>query len=317
LGIEHDIISYREEINIGLKNIYPVGPKSLKDPIDYVLNASGKRIRPLLAILTAKACGGSKQDVFSEALALELLHNFTLIHDDIMDEDLVRRGRKTVHNKWDEGIALLAGDAMLSLALKMINKSNQPLKQMPIFINGLLAVCEGQALDKEFEKDNYISLKNYLNMIDLKTGYMIGLSCHMGALATGMNNSIALKLRDYGRLLGRAFQIQDDYLEIFSDSVVMGKSLQSDILLGKKTFIIIKAMEKDLEKINNGIKIAKIDFTKGIKYIRNFIISSGIKDMVINEIDNIIKSADSKLENINIKRENLLYFSNLIKDRKK
>ena len=317
MGIEQNIINYRKQINVGLKNIYTVGPNSLKDPINYVLNANGKRIRPLLAILTTKACRGNKNDVFSEALALELLHNFTLIHDDIMDGDLVRRGNKTVHNRWDEGTALLAGDAMLSLALKVINKSNQPLKQMQIFIEGLLAVCEGQALDKEFEKVSHVSLKDYLNMIDLKTGYMIGLSCHVGAIASGINNTIALILRDYGRLLGRAFQIQDDYLEIFSDSVAMGKSLQSDILLGKKTFLIIKAMEEDSEKINNAIEIAKSDFTKGIKNIRSFIISSGIKDMTLNEIDSIIKLADSKLENLNIKKENLLYFSNLIKDRKK
>ncbi len=154
MSIAELIPKYRDEINNRLSNIYPKGPESLTKTVEYVLNGRGKRLRPLLTIFSAEACGGSKDDVFSSALAVEVLHNFTLIHDDIMDRDHIRHGQETVHHKWDDGIAILTGDAMLSLALNLLNQSHVQHAQMKIFIEGLLAVCEGQALDKEFETNN-------------------------------------------------------------------------------------------------------------------------------------------------------------------
>ena len=147
----NDLVNrYVSEINQELNNIYPNGPVSLTQPINYVFKGGGKRLRPLLTLFSSEACGGSKVDAFSAALAVEILHNFTLVHDDIMDGDVIRHSQQTVHDKWDEGIAILTGDAMLSLALKLLLQlKNHKEQQMSLFIEGLLAVCEGQAIDKE------------------------------------------------------------------------------------------------------------------------------------------------------------------------
>ena len=316
MNIADLIPEYRSEINNGLADIYPRGPISLTKPVAYVLNGGGKRLRPLLTIFSAEACGGTKSSVFSAALAVEVLHNFTLVHDDIMDQDSIRHGQETVHNKWDDGVAILTGDAMLSLALRLLNKT--PVEshlQMKIFIDGLLAVCEGQALDKEFENQSSVSLDDYIKMIDLKTGHLIGLAAELGAVSTGMDSEICEKVRDYGRLIGRAFQIQDDYLEIFSNSFNMGKSLESDIVLGKKTFLMIQALEKDTDIINSALELARNNFEKGIGNIRSYLENEGIKKRAKEEINNILKLADNKLNDLPIDKEKLLYFSKIIKQR--
>ena len=316
MNIAEVIPKYRDEINNGLYDIYPVGPLSLTKPIGYVLRGGGKRLRPLLTIFSAEVCGGSKDAVLSAALAVEVLHNFTLVHDDIMDQDHIRHGQETVHHKWDDGIAILTGDAMLSLALDLLNQS--PLaqqSQMKIFIEGLLAVCEGQALDKEFETQNLVSLDEYIRMIDLKTGHMVGLAAELGAISAGADQKVREVVRDYGRLVGRAFQIQDDYLEIFSDSSNMGKSLESDIILGKKTFLMILALEKNSSMMNDALKTAQIDFTKSMIQIREYLDNEGIKETAIEEIDTLLKLADEKLSSLPIDKSKLLYFSELIKRR--
>ena len=316
MNIADLIPEYRSEINNGLADIYPRGPISLTKPVAYVLNGGGKRLRPLLTIFSAEACGGTKSAVFSAALAVEVLHNFTLVHDDIMDQDSIRHGQETVHNKWDDGVAILTGDAMLSLALRLLNET--PVEshlQMKIFIDGLLAVCEGQALDKEFETQSSVLLDDYIKMIDLKTGHLIGLAAELGAVSTGMDSEICEKVRDYGRLIGRAFQIQDDYLEIFSNSFNMGKSLESDIVLGKKTFLMIQALEKDADIINSALELARNNFEKGIRNIRSYLENEGIKKRAQEEINNILKLADNKLNDLPIDKEKLLYFSKIIKKR--
>jgi len=316
LNIADLIPKYRNEINNGLAGLYPRGPISLTKPVAYVLNGGGKRLRPLLTIFSAEACGGTKSDVLSAALAVEVLHNFTLVHDDIMDQDSIRHGQKTVHSKWDDGVAILTGDAMLSLALRLLNKT--PVEshlQMKIFIDGLLAVCEGQALDKEFESQSSVLLDNYINMIDLKTGHLIGLAAELGAVSAGIDSEICEQVRDYGRLIGRAFQIQDDYLEIFSNSLNMGKSLESDIVLGKKTFLMIQALEKDADSINLLLELARNNFDKGIANIRVFLENEGIKKRTQEEINNILKLADEKINSLPIDKEKLLYFSEIIKKR--
>ncbi len=307
---------YRQEINEGLSKIYSSGPDSLVNPIQYVLDGTGKRLRPLLTIFSAESCGGSKNNVFSAALAVEVLHNFTLVHDDIMDKDSIRHGKKTVHHKWDDGVAILTGDAMLSLALKLLNENNDSsYTQMKIFIDGLLAVCEGQALDKEYESKSIISIDEYIKMIDLKTGHILGLSAELGAVSSGANDEICKNIRDYGCLVGRAFQIQDDYLELFSDSLNMGKSLKSDIVLGKKTFLMIQAIEKNKHEINDLLELAKDDFNLGLNKIRSFMELSGIKKNTENEISKILNVANKKINKLTIDKSKILYFSELIENR--
>ena len=186
---------------------------------------------------------------------------------------------------------------------------------MKIFIEGLLAVCEGQALDKEFETQDFVALNDYIRMIDLKTGHMIGLAAELGAISAGSDPIVCEGVRDYGRLVGRAFQIQDDYLEIFSNSSNMGKSLESDIILGKKTFLMIQALQKNGSIMNSALKIALTDFEKGIGQIRDYLENEGIKETAQKEINTILKLADEKINGLPIDKDKLLYFSELIKKR--
>jgi geranylgeranyl diphosphate synthase type II len=313
---DQHISAYRDEINSQLLSVYNTGPESLVNPINYVLSGKGKRIRSILTLFTAESFGGTKSKSMPAALAVEILHNFTLVHDDIMDEDHIRHGKPTVHHKWDVGTAILSGDAMLSLALKMIQKSPQfEEKLMTSFIDGLQAVCEGQAFDKEFETREIVTLDEYTQMIDLKTGYLIGLSAELGAISVGANDDDVIKVRDYGRLIGRAFQIQDDLLEIYSDSNNMGKSLESDLLLGKKTYLMIEAKESIPTELNSALELAQENFTAGLEKMRILLIDSGIRQKAEEKIKSIIEEADLTLNELNIETDKLSFFSNLITNR--
>ncbi len=309
-----DIPNYQSIINERLKQIYDDGPISMVQPINYVLANSGKRLRPILTLLSAMACGSDYKIALPSAIAMEILHNFTLVHDDIMDDDNLRHGHPTVHKKWDVGTAILTGDAMVALAFKELSmtESKARIHQIEVFIEGLLAVCEGQALDKEFESKMNVSLNEYIRMIDLKTGHLLGLSAELGGLSANQCNECAIRLRNYGRLIGRAFQIQDDLLELFSDSDNMGKSLKSDIILGKKTYLMIQAREQNPNEINEAVKTAKIDFQKGIKQIRNILIESKIKEKTEFDIKQIIEEANVLLDDNSIDKSIMSYFSNLI-----
>lgn len=315
--IEEKFKKYQSVINSELDGFYTTGPISLTETIQYVIKGNGKRVRPILTLLTAEACGGDPKRALSAALSIELLHNFTLVHDDIMDQDNLRRGKKTVHHKWGVSTAILTGDAMLSIALKNIHKNYNNKSEIPgIFIEGLLAVCEGQALDKEFETLDNINVEQYIKMIDLKTGYLLGMSSEIGARTTNVDLETSKKLMQYGRLIGRAFQIQDDLMEIFSDSSKMGKNLKSDITLGKKTYLMILAHQVCRNEIKSAIRISKNDFLLGLKEIRKIIIEAGIKKEVQSIIDDTILSANHLLKSLNINIDNLLYFSNLISNRR-
>ena len=316
LVFDQHISAYRDEINSQLLSVYKTGPESLVNPINYVLSGKGKRLRPILTLFTAESFGGTKSESMPAALAVEILHNFTLVHDDIMDEDNIRHGKPTVHRKWDVGTAILSGDAMLSLALKMIQKSPQfNEKLMTSFIDGLQAVCEGQAFDKEFETREIVTLDEYIHMIDLKTGYLIGLSAELGAISVGVNDDDVIKVREYGRLIGRAFQIQDDLLEIYSDSNNMGKSLESDLLLGKKTYLMIQAKESVPTELNSALELAQENFTAGLEKVRILLIDSGIRQKAEEKIKSTIKEADLLLNGLNIETDKLSFFSNLITNR--
>ncbi|MBT5078381.1 MAG: polyprenyl synthetase family protein [Candidatus Marinimicrobia bacterium] len=316
MGFDQLISEYRDEINAQLLTVYNIGPESLVEPINYVLSGKGKRVRPILTLFTAESFGGTKSESMPAALAVEILHNFTLVHDDIMDEDNIRHGKPTVHHKWDVGTAILSGDAMLSLALKMIQKSPQfSEKLMTSFIDGLQAVCEGQAYDKEFESRDNVTLDEYIHMIDLKTGYLIGLSAELGAISVGANDDDVVKIREYGRLIGRAFQIQDDLLEIYSNSNNMGKSLESDLLLGKKTYLMIQAKESVASELSNALALAQENFPEGLKKVRTLLSDSGIHQEAQEKIKLTIKEADLLLSELNIDTNKLSFFSNLITNR--
>ena len=221
-------------------------PESLYEPAKYILAAGGKRIRPVLVLCACEAVGGKNDEALDAAAGLEILHNFTLVHDDIMDHAASRRGRPTVHTKWDENIAILAGDVLLGLAYRALLQSNTPRihKLSTIFTEGVIEVCEGQAYDKEFERRKTVTLDEYLLMIQKKTGTMVAVATEVGAILGNATRDERAALKTYGELVGQAFQIQDDLLDVIADEKKFGKTIGGDIVEGKKTFLLITALQR-------------------------------------------------------------------------
>jgi len=231
-------------------------PASLYEPMAYLVRAGGKRIRPLMLALSCGCAGGRIEDAIDAATAVELLHTFTLVHDDIMDHDDLRRGLPTVHRKWDDATAILAGDGLVTLAYLSLIKTKKRLPEvLELFTAALLELCKGQALDKEFEARVEVSREEYLEMIDKKTGMLIRASCAIGGLIGSGDPARVKALEDFGRTLGRAFQIQDDLLDLESNESVSGKPRGSDLVARKKTSITIHFLSHAGEG-------AKTDFLK-------------------------------------------------------
>ncbi len=250
-------------------------PASLYQPASYILESSGKRLRPLLVLLSAKAVGGNIKNFYNAALSVEMLHNFTLVHDDIMDNADLRRGNLTIHKKYNLNTAILTGDILAAVAYEFLLKDCKVNAKQALdsFTKGLVEVCEGQSLDTEFETRKNVSLPEYIEMIEKKTAALARMCCELGAyLAAGSKNDIKA-LSNYGKYLGIAFQIQDDLLDIIADKSEFGKRIGGDLVEGKKTFLFIEALEKakgkdkdDLLKVvaNKGIKENQIEYYKNL-----------------------------------------------------
>lgn len=223
----------------------PSEPKGLYDPIAYILALGGKRLRPCLVLAACEACKNSYAEAQQAALAVELFHNFTLIHDDIMDEAPLRRGKATVHSKWNLNTGILSGDAMLILAYQQFASYNPELQAdlMALFSKTALEVCEGQEYDVAFEQLTAVSESAYLKMIQFKTAVLVAAALKMGALIGASDSESAELFYDFGLALGTAFQIQDDYLDAFGDPETFGKQVGGDILENKKTFLVVKLQE--------------------------------------------------------------------------
>ena len=223
----------------------PSEPKGLYEPIAYILALGGKRLRPCLVLAACEACKNSYAEAQQAALAVELFHNFTLIHDDIMDEAPLRRGKATVHSKWNLNTGILSGDAMLILAYQQLASYNPKLQAdlMALFSKTALEVCEGQEYDVAFEQLTAVSESAYLKMIKFKTAVLVAAALKMGALIGASDSESAELFYDFGLALGTAFQIQDDYLDAFGDPETFGKQVGGDILENKKTFLVVKLQE--------------------------------------------------------------------------
>ena len=256
----------RKQINkilsISVKNRKPA---SLYEPGSYILNSGGKRLRPLLVLLSAKAVGGEFKNAYNAAAAVEMLHNFTLVHDDIMDNADKRRGRLTLHKKYDHNTAILAGDSLLSVAYEYLLKDcNGNAKEVvSSFTHGLIEVCEGQSMDTDFELRKNVALSEYITMIKKKTAAMAEMCCRIGALLGGGSKSQVNALGNYGLNLGIAFQIQDDLLDISADEKKFGKTIGGDLVEGKKTFLFLEALEKSSGEDRK--KLLKVVERKGIR----------------------------------------------------
>jgi geranylgeranyl diphosphate synthase type II len=227
------------------KRHFPDEPKQLYDASQYLLTAGGKRIRPVMCLMANEMFEAIQQDAFEVAAAIELFHNFTLVHDDIMDRAPLRRGMATVHTKYGEPTALLAGDVMLIAAYENLNKvSNDYLHSiLNLFNSTAKKVCEGQQLDMEFEKMEHIDFDDYVKMIGLKTSVLLAASLQMGAILGGAGKGNQNHLYEFGKNLGIAFQVQDDYLDAFGNPEKFGKKIGGDIMANKKTFLWLRAME--------------------------------------------------------------------------
>jgi geranylgeranyl diphosphate synthase type II len=256
-GIEALQKSFEEYFN---HRHFPVYPKSLYDPLEEFLSNSGKRIRPILCLMGNELFGDIHEDSFHLAAAIELFHNFSLVHDDIMDKAPLRRGKPTVHSVHGEPTALLGGDAMLVVAYDYVNKiSSTYLKDvLRLFNKTAKEVCEGQQLDMDFEQIDHVKMDDYLEMIGQKTSVLLAASLQMGAIVGGASENNQHHMYEFGRNLGIAFQIQDDYLDAFGDPEKFGKQVGGDIKSNKKTFLMIHALETasgvQLEKLGKAIK---------------------------------------------------------------
>jgi geranylgeranyl diphosphate synthase type II len=242
----HDLIRYRDAFVRALELAVPHSePAGLYEPVKYILNLGGKRIRPLLTLMSAEVFGANISRALPAAMAVELFHNFSLIHDDIMDGAPLRRGKETVHTKWDLNTGILSGDAMLILAYQYFESYEPQTFQVlaKLFSKTALQVCEGQQYDVEFELRDQVSIDEYLLMIEYKTAVLLGAALQMGAIVAGSSIENQQSIYDFGRLLGIAFQLQDDYLDSFGDPETFGKQVGGDIIENKKTFLYLKALE--------------------------------------------------------------------------
>lgn len=213
-------------------------------PVEYGMQAGGKRLRPTLLLMTADAFGACPEKALRPAVGIEMFHNFTLLHDDVMDKSDKRRGRPTVHSKWDSNTAILSGDTMLTLATKLIADVDDSILRpvLDTFNDQALRVYEGQRLDMDFEEQEEVALDEYLDMIKAKTGALLGGAAKIGALIGGASREDAEKMYEFGVMLGVAFQIEDDYLDTFGNPDTFGKTIGGDINNNKKTFLMVKAM---------------------------------------------------------------------------
>lgn len=231
-------------------------PPELYDPIAYTMNQGGKRLRPLLTLLACDLFGGDIQKALYPALSIEVFHNFTLVHDDIMDRAPLRRGKETVYKKWNSDIAILAGDTMFALAYTYALKTDAEIvpEILTVFSKAAIEVCEGQQYDMNFEQLASVSIDEYIRMIRLKTAVLLGASLEIGAICARADQNDVRKLYQFGIELGIAFQLKDDLLDVYGDTEKFGKLSGGDIATNKKTFLYLKAMELANNKQNKELK---------------------------------------------------------------
>ena len=231
-------------------------PENLYNPIHYILKLGGKRLRPVLTLMTTEIFNSDYKKALDAALSIEVFHNFSLVHDDIMDDAPLRRGQKTVHEKWDINTGILSGDAMLIQAYQLFenyeSKTFQSLAKL--FSKTALEVCEGQQYDIDFETRDDVTVPEYLKMIEFKTAVLVGAAMKMGAIIARASKDDQNKIYDFGKYLGIAFQLQDDYLDAFGDEDIFGKKKGGDIRTNKKTFLYLKALELGSEEQRKELK---------------------------------------------------------------
>lgn len=289
----HDYSYYLRLVERAIENInYPSQPRQLYDPIAYTMGMGGKRVRPVLTLMTCEAMGGDVNKAINVALGIELFHNFTLLHDDVMDRADQRRGKPTVHCKWNENVAILSGDAMLTMATQTVSRvdADIALPILDLFNDTAMKIYEGQQYDMDFESRNNVTVEEYLHMIRLKTSVLLGCSCKAGALVAHATSENADSIYDMAVNLGLAFQLQDDYLDVWGDPATFGKEIGGDIVNNKKTFLLINAINhsagNDAKELNYWLNDTSSPKQEKIKAVTALYEKLDVKDLTRNAIVN-------------------------------
>lgn len=313
---------YQDKISKSLGKVsFAKPPLELYEPIDYILSIGGKRIRPSLLLTTYHMFKDNVDYAINAALAIEVFHNFTLLHDDIMDKADMRRNKPTVHKKWNDSVAILSGDAMLIEAYELLfTYPFESLKEiMQLFNKTALQVCEGQQYDMNFQLDASVEVSDYLMMIELKTAVLIASSLKIGALLGNAQTETAHNLYEFGRLIGIAFQLQDDLLDAFADQEAFGKKIGGDILENKKTFLLLTLLEQATEHDQKTLQewMAKTDYDpeEKIKTVKSLYLHYDIKSLTERKIKQYFNSSIAELERIDLpeeKKTTLYEFSEML-----
>ena len=319
------ISQYREAIIDYLhEKIRVKEPANLYEPMVYILEQGGKRLRPVLVLMATEIFDCDYRKALDAALAIEIFHNFSLVHDDIMDDAPIRRGKETVHEKWDINTGILSGDAMLINAYQLFESyEGDTFKELSkLFTKTAIEVCEGQQYDIDFETLDNVSIEDYLKMIEYKTAVLVGASLQMGAIVAGTSKECKEAIYQYGRLLGIAFQLQDDYLDAFGDPETFGKQPGGDIIENKKTFLYLKTLEladkSEALQLEHLYTISPADNSGKIEAVKALFESSGAAELTRNEIEIYTEKAFKILEKIEMpedKKEPLRNFGQMLMER--
>ena len=300
-------------------------PGNLYNPINYILQLGGKRLRPILTLMTADIFGGNADTAMDAALSIEVFHNFSLVHDDIMDDAPLRRGEETVHEKWNLNTGILSGDAMLIMAYQLFeNYEPQIFQALAIlFSKTALEVCEGQQYDIDFETRDDVTIPEYLKMIEYKTAVLVGAAMKMGAIVAKASIEDQNSIYEFGRLLGIAFQLQDDYLDAFGNPETFGKQVGGDIIENKKTYLYLKTMElgSDDDTLNLKTFISNLELPNSnkVEKVKEIFVSSGASAATQNAVKDYTNKAFEVLETLNIsndKKQELRIFGEQLMNRR-
>ena len=305
-----DISKYSDALVAHLANKVTLKePASLYEPIDYILTLGGKRLRPVLTLMSADFFGGNYKQALDASLAVEMFHNFSLVHDDIMDNAPLRRGHQTVHEKWDVNTGILSGDAMLILAYQLFETYRPEvfMQLAVLFSKTALEVCEGQQYDVDFETRNDVTISEYIKMIEYKTAVLIGASLQMGAIIADASQSCQEKIYAFGKNLGIAFQLQDDYLDAFGNPLTFGKQVGGDIIANKKTFLYLTALQKstpaEAQELSSLFASMPKDPLEKITAVKEIFVCSGAAKATEDEIARYTNTSISLLQDIKISQQ--------------
>jgi len=291
----------------------PEKPAGLYDPITYTLDCGGKRLRPVLTLAACQALGKDPMTAIHQAIAIEMFHNFTLLHDDVMDKADVRRGRPTVHVKWNEQTAILSGDAMLttSTMLLAVKAGDKLATALELFNGTAMNIYEGQQFDMDFETRTDVTVEEYMEMIRLKTSVLLGCACAMGALMADAPMETQIRFFDYGVNLGLAFQLQDDYLDTYGDPATFGKAIGGDILNDKKTWLLIMAMNEDKTGTIRSLLGSDIAPEEKIAKVREVYNTLNLPERIHELISAYIDTAIKCLDHLELSPEARVFFMDL------